>query len=186
MEDDFVIPGDFIGTSEEFIPGNGTYDEDENIYAAVIGIVRENKKEKKVEIIPKTSVPSVIESGDIVLSRVTEVKESVVLVDIACIKGKEDREMATAEYGVIPISNVKNAYVSELGYEFGYMDIVRARVIDAKSMRLSTVGKDLGVIKSICKKCRAELIRNGNVLECQRCKRIETRNMSEDYGKGII
>ncbi|MDY6965736.1 MAG: exosome complex RNA-binding protein Csl4 [Halobacteriota archaeon] len=189
-EDNFVIPGDFIGTSEEFLPGYGTYDEKGNIYASTVGIVDTNKRERTVGVIPKTSIPSVIQTGDIVLGRITDVKDTVALVDIACIKGKEERGLANNEQGVVHISNVKDAYVSKLTYEFGYRDIIKAKVIDSRSMRLSTVGKDLGVIKSICSKCRGELQRKEDskegLLECIKCNRVETRNISEDYGQGVF
>ncbi|MCZ7401317.1 MAG: hypothetical protein O8C61_03760, partial [Candidatus Methanoperedens sp.] len=38
-----VLPGDLIGTSEEFIPRNGAYLEGGNIHAASTGIVNINK-----------------------------------------------------------------------------------------------------------------------------------------------
>ncbi|MBU2617438.1 MAG: exosome complex RNA-binding protein Csl4, partial [Euryarchaeota archaeon] len=90
------------------------------------------------------------------------------------------------EQGAIHISNIKDAYVKELGYEFGFRDIVRAKVIDAKTLRLSTDHKDLGVIKAICSRCRATLRRKGDKLECSKCGRIETRKIADDYGSGMI
>lgn len=189
-EDDLLLPGDFIGTSEEFMPGEGTYDENGNIYASTIGTLTNNVKERTVGIIPKTGVPSVVKTGDIIIGRVTEVKESVVVVSIACIKGKENRGLASTEQGVIHISNVKNAYISNLRYEFSYRDIVKAKVIDSKTLRLSTMEKGLGVLKSVCSKCKTPMNKkeggNSNVLECPSCKRVETRNVSEFYGEGVI
>jgi exosome complex component CSL4 len=46
--------------------------------------------------------------------------------------------------------------------------------------------KNLGVIKAICTKCRSALVRKESKLECPKCGRVETRKISEDYGKGII
>ncbi len=188
-EDNLMFPGDFIGTSEEFMPGEGTYDENGNIYASTIGILTNNTEERTVGIIPKTSVPSVVKTGDIIIGRVTEVKESVVVVSIAYIKGNENRSLANTEQGVIHISNVKNAYISNLRYEFSYRDIVKAQVIDPKSMRLSTVENGLGVLKSICSRCKTTMNKkeggNDNTLECPKCKRVETRNVSETYGSGV-
>ena len=108
------------------------------------------------------------------------------IVSIARLKGHEEREIATSTQGVIHISNVKSGYVNDLQHEFGYLDLVKARVIDARALRLSTEGKDLGVIKAICAKCRGDLKRKGNVLACERCKRVELRKISEDYGKGVL
>jgi len=188
-EDNLMFPGDFIGTSEEFIPGDGTYDENGNIYASTIGILTNNKEERTVGIIPKTGVPSIVKAGDVIIGRVTEVKESVAVVSIAYIKGKENRSLASTEQGVVHISNVKNAYISNLRYEFSYRDIIEAKVIDPKTMRLSTVEQGLGVIKSICNRCKTAMDKkegeNENLLECPKCKGVETRNVSESYGLGI-
>lgn len=186
IKDNFVIPGDFIGTSEEFLSRNGTYEDKGNIYAACTGVAKIDTKERSVSVVPQTDTPPVPKVGDIVIGRVSDIKSSVVLVDIARIKGQEDREIATLEQGAIHISNIKDAYVKELGYEFGFRDIVRAKVIDAKTLRLSTDHKDLGVIKAICSRCRATLRRKGDKLECSGCGRIETRKIADDYGSGMI
>ncbi|MDY6931658.1 MAG: exosome complex RNA-binding protein Csl4 [Halobacteriota archaeon] len=189
-DDNCVVPGDFIGTSEEFLPGYGTYDEKGSIYASAVGTVQTNNKDMTVTVIPKKVVPTTIEVGDIVYGRVTDVKDSVVLVDISGIKGKEPRGLEVAEQAVVHISNVKDAYVSQLSYEFGFRDIIKAKVIDSTNMRLSTIDKNLGVIKSICSRCRGEMRRKEGekegLLECTRCRRVESRNLSEDYGMGTI
>lgn len=185
-KDNFVIPGDFLGTSEEFLSRNGTYKDKSNIYAACTGVVKIDTKEKSISIVPQTDIPPVPKVGDIVLGRVLDIKSSVVLVDIARIKGQEDREIATLKQGAIHISNIKDAYVKELGYEFGFQDIIRAKVIDDQTLRLSTDNKNLGVIKAICSRCRAALKRADHKLECPKCGRIETRKIADDYGSGSI
>lgn len=185
-ENKLVLPGDFISTSEEFLAGEGTYDEDGSICAATVGTVNINAKEKMVAVNPKINAPPVSRLGDIVVGRVTDVKGSIALVDIARIKGHEDREIANPEKGAIHISNVKEAYVSDLSYEFGYGDIVKAKVIDVKSMRLTTVSEEFGVIKAICPQCKVGLTRKDNKLECPRCEGTYTRKISSDYGAGSI
>ena len=35
----FVVPGDFIGTEEEYLPGEGTAIDGENVYATLCGEV---------------------------------------------------------------------------------------------------------------------------------------------------
>lgn len=188
MTEKIVLPGDLVGTSEEFVAGSGTYDEKGNIYASTVGVVETNKKDRTVTVVPRTSTPPVVKVGDIVIGQITDIKGSVALVEIAGIKGKEDR-IATFEQAAIHISNVKTreeGFVEYLDREFGYFDIVKARVIDVKTMRLSTVDKDLGVLKALCSVCKTGLQRKGKVLECPKCKRTERRKISEDYGKGII
>jgi len=183
---DLVIPGDLIGASEEYLPGDGTYEERGKIFATITGKVETDKKDRTVRVIPVMKTPPMLKTGDIVVGRVVDLKNAVVLIDIARIKGHENREIANADQGAIHISNVKDSYVSKLETEFGQQDIIKARVIDDKSLRLSTVEKDLGVIKALCSRCRTPLVRKQNKLECPSCERIETRKISEDYGRGVI
>jgi len=184
-EKGIVVPGDFLGTSEEFTPGKGVYDEKGNIYATLIGGVSISDK-RVIEVQPKVEIPPTLKEGDVVLGRIEDIRDTVAIVSIACLKGHEEREIAASTQGVIHISNVRSGYVNDLQHEFGYLDLVKAKVIDAEALRLSTEGKDLGVIKAICAKCKRDLKRKGNTLACEGCKRVEVRNISEDYGKGLV
>ncbi len=181
-----VLPGDLIGTSEEYSPKNGTYVDKGNIYAAASGIVKVNMKDRSISVIPITNTPPHIQIGDIVIGQVTDVKDSVALVEIAGIKGKGEREIVNADQAAIHVSNVKDAYVKELYYEFAPFDIVKARVIDLRNMRLTTVDKELGVMKAYCGNCRAVLKIDNGKLKCPKCERTETRKISVDYGTGIV
>ena len=187
MEEDkrIVVPGDFLGTTEEFTLGSGVYAEEGNLYASQIGKISISAK-RVIDVLPVVETPPMLKEGDVVIGRIEDIKDTVAVVSIACVKGKETREIAASTQGVIHISNVKKGYVSELKQVFGYLDVVKAKVIDAKALRLSTEGRDLGVIKAMCMKCKGDLKRKGNVLACERCKRVEARKISEDYGKGVV
>lgn len=185
---EFVLPGDLVGTSEEFTARNGTYEERGNIYAATTGTVKVNNKSRSVSVIPLTNSPPTLNLGDIVVGQVTNMRESVALVEIAGIKGKGERGIVGDINAAIHVSNVKDAYVKDLNYEFATFDIVKAKVIDMRNLRLSTVGKELGVMKAYCTKCRTVLVKdNGNdKLKCPKCERTETRKLSSAYGTGIL
>lgn len=185
-EGKIVLPGDFIGTSEEFIPKDGAFEDKGNIYAAIAGTVKINNKERSVSVSPVTNVPPRLQVGDIVIGRITDLKESVALVEIAGIKGRGERAIVDAEEAAIHVSNVKDAYVKDLRFEFAPFDIVKARVLDLKNMRLTTVNKELGVMKAYCSNCRTVLKKDNGRLKCPECKRTETRKLSSDYGTGII
>ncbi len=66
----------------------------------------------------------------------------------------------------------------------GYMDIIKARVIDPERLSLSTKEPEMGVLKSICRICKHELVRDGDVLRCPNCGNVERRKVSKSYGKG--
>ncbi len=157
-----------------------------NIYASVSGNIKINNKDRSISVIPVTNTPPHLQVGDIVIGQVSDVKDSVALIDIAGIKGKGEREIVNIEQGAIHVSNVKDAYVKDLYYEFAPFDIVKARVLDLRNMRLGTVNKELGVMKAYCGNCRTVLKFDNNKLKCPKCERIETRKLSSDYGTGII
>jgi len=183
---EFVVPGDEVGTSEEYSPGPGTYEDRGVIYASLTGRVRRDEHKHEVSIESVTDYPPVAHVGDVVIGRVVDVKPSVALVAMERLADHLDREIANDAQAAIHISNVKDSYVQELSQEFAFHDIVKARVIDLRTMRLSTEDKQMGVIKAVCQRCKVPLKLEGRKLKCPRCNRIETRKISEDYGTGLI
>lgn len=145
-----------------------------------------NNKGRSISVIPVTNSPPEIKVGDIVVGQVTDVKDSVVLVEIARIKGKGEREIINIEGAAIHVSNVKDEYVKGLNQEFSPFDIVKGKVIDLRNMRLTTVDREFGVIKAYCSKCKIPLKIEDSKLKCPKCERTETRKTSSDYGTGII
>ncbi len=125
-----VVPGDFLGTSEEFTQGKGVYDEEGNLYALQIGEIGINDK-RGMDVLPLVETPPILKEGDVVIGRITDIRDTVAIVSIACMsmKGKEKREIAASTQGVIHISNVKKGYVSELQQEFGYLDVRGAKSV---------------------------------------------------------
>ncbi|MCX9075160.1 MAG: exosome complex RNA-binding protein Csl4 [Candidatus Methanoperedens sp.] len=148
--------------------------------------MKTNPKDRSISVSPVTNTPPRLQIGDIVIGQITDVKDSVALIEIAGIKGKGEREIVGAEDAAIHVSNVKDAYVRELSLEFAPFDIVKARVLDLRNMRLTTVNKELGVMKAYCTNCRTVLKKDNDKLKCPKCKRIEARKLSSDYGKGVI
>jgi len=183
----FVMPGDLIGTSEEFTPAEGTYEEGGEIFASATGRVSVNLNSRAISITSRTKTPPRLSLGDVVIGRVSDVKSSMVLVEMAHIKGKGEREFVSPGDAVIHVSNIKDSYVKDILTEFQPFDIVKAKVIDVRNTRLSTLGEEFGVMKAFCTKCRGVLRKTENSsLKCSNCDRVETRKISSDYGTGII
>lgn len=183
---EFVIPGDVIGTVEEFTPMECTYERNGDIYASATGIVKVNPRRRTISVKPLTATPPRIEVGDTVLGRITDLRESVALVEIAQVQGEGERQIVNLAPAAIHVSNVKDSYVKELYHEFTPFDIVKARVIDLKNMRLSTQDKDMGVVKAYCSGCKTPLKLENGKLKCPKCERVERRKISSSYGTGIF
>ncbi|WP_440945816.1 exosome complex RNA-binding protein Csl4 [Methanosarcina sp. T3] len=181
----FVLPGELVGTTEEFKPGGGTVVIGGDIYSTATGNVFIDRKARVVSVKPNTLTPNILKVGDIIYGRITDVRESGAMVEVAGIEGKEDREIVGSRPGDIHVSNVRDSYVKRLSDEFRPSDIVRARVIDVDRMRLTTSEDSLGVVKAYCSNCRGELVLEGKKLKCPVCNMTETRKISTEYGKGI-
>ncbi|TGC11180.1 RNA-binding protein [Methanolobus halotolerans] len=185
-EKHFVMPGDLVGTTEEFTAGNGTYVDVGDIHSIGTGYVHIDRKSREISVVPKTKTPPELCEGDIVIGGITNLRDSVVLVDIGGIKGKGDREFQMNGPAAIHVSNVRDSYVKNLSQEFSMSDVVKAKVINTQNMRLSTSEKSLGVMKAYCSRCRTVLELEGNRLKCPACGRTEKRKLSSDYGTGIL
>jgi exosome complex component CSL4 len=181
-----VLPGDFIGTTEEFRAGEQTYERTGGVYAAITGTVRVNTARRLVSVIPCTDTPPVLKRGDIVIGQIVGLRDSLAMVTIAGAKGVVDREIPNVGSAVVHVSNVKRAYVKDISHEFGIFDIVKAKIIDLSNMRLDTSEPEMGVMKALCSKCRTALVRHDSKLKCPECGRIETRKLATGYGTGII
>lgn len=181
----FVLPGELVGTTEEFKPGAGTAVIGGDIYSTATGNVLIDRKARVVSVKPKTLTPNILKVGDIIYGRITDVRESGAMVEVAGIEGKENREIVNVRSGDIHVSSVRDSYVKRLSDEFRPSDIVRARVIDVERMRLTTAEDSLGVVKAYCSNCRGELVLEGKKLKCPVCNMTETRKISTEYGKGI-
>ncbi len=181
----FVLPGEIVGTTEEFKPGPGTVISAGDIYSTATGNVIIDRKVRIVSVKPNTLTPNILKVGDIVYGKITDVRESGAMVEVAGIEGKEDREIVNSRLGDIHVSNVRDSYVKRLSDEFRPSDIIRAKVIDTERIRLTTAEDSLGVVKAYCSNCRGELELEGKKLKCPVCNMTETRKISTEYGKGV-
>ena len=185
MDGCFVLPGDMVGSLEEFVPGDYTYAREGMIFANTAGLVRVDPKTRSASIIPKTNPPVKLGQGDIVVGEVIDLKDSLVIVSLAFKKGHEDRPISDEE-ATIHISNVRNSYVKDLRSLFSMRDILKAKIVDGRQMRLSTGDEDLGVIKAYCNRCLTGLMKKDGKLVCPNCGNNETRKMSSAYGLGVV
>ncbi len=180
MENNRFI-GDYIGTIEEFMPGEGTYAEDGKIYASNIGKMVLDRENHIARIDGK--FPPELKVRSIVFGDVLNIKKNVVTVIVRKIQGfSREFEIKSAIY----VSNISNSYVEKPEDLFGIGDIVKAKVIKIMPgiVDLSTKG-NLGVVKAFCKRCRYPLIKSenyGEKLICPVCNHREDRKISEDYG----
>lgn len=181
---DFVMPGDALGIIEQYLPGDGTYDEEGYIKSSVLGNVNIDFKNRKINVDAKTGSPVLLKLGDIVYGQVTDVRGQRALIDI---QGKKDetRQLAIPYLGAIHISQVKNGFLDWLTDALRIGDIIEAKVsrITGDNIDLNTTADDCGIVKAMCSRCRSYLktTNKGNELYCENCDRTEKRKISTNY-----
>ncbi|MFP4608210.1 MAG: exosome complex RNA-binding protein Csl4 [Candidatus Aenigmatarchaeota archaeon] len=179
-----VLPGDKVGTSEEWLAGEGTFEDGGNIYATQVGrlVFDDEALEAKVEAMN----PIVeVEKGDIIYGSVFMRKESMVVIMIEKVEGVS-RDVKEDVEGTLHISEVSDDYTEKLKDEFLVGDIIRAKVTQVEpAIKLSTVGKNFGVVSGNCPKCRKpmEFKRKKGKLYCENCEVFSDRNIARVYGK---
>ncbi|WP_409200175.1 exosome complex RNA-binding protein Csl4 [Methanobrevibacter sp. DSM 116169] len=179
---DFVMPGDFLGIIEQFLPGDGTYDDEGNIKSNIIGNV--SIENKKISVIAKTDEPSILKINDKIYAQVSDLRGQRALININNIKDI-DRQLALPYLGAIHISQVKKGYLEKLTDAFRIGDIIEAEVvkITGDSVDLNTFDGECGVVKAMCTRCRSYMktTPQENELECENCGKKERREISNNY-----
>ena len=182
-EGDSVLPGERLGVIEEFLPGQGTFqDEDDVVYASVTGIVHIDMKERKISVEPTTRIPVYPKRNDIVLGVIQHVTKKSAIVNIFQIN---DEPCPISFSGYLFIKNSAGGYIEQMRDIFAPGDLVMARVQQQTDglARLSTVGSRYGVFQASCSRCGGPLHKQGRRLECLECGNFEERKLSQQYGK---
>ncbi len=184
MAKELVLPGDYLGTAEEFVPGHGTYEDNGKIYAALLGHREVNPKDRAVRVVALNAIPQ-LEEGDEVYARVDEVKSAMVVTTVLSLAGGR-RAVPGAPEGTIHISKAKEEYTDSLGSEFAPGDIVLAKVLQSRpTIKLTTAAHALGVVSARCQACHALLLLQGREPTCPRCGHRERRKTARGrHGSG--
>ena len=181
---DFVMPGDVLGVSEQFLPDKWTYDDGGYIKASVLGTVDIGSSNKKISIIPSSGTPAILNVGDSVYGEITDVRGQRATINVQKMKGT-NRRLALPYMAAIHISQVKRGYLEKLIDAYRIGDVIEAKVskIMGDNLDLNTEDKENGVVKAICTRCRAYMIPTGRRDEvyCEVCDRRERRKISINY-----
>ena len=182
-EEQIVMPGDKLGIIEQYLPGEGTYDDNGEIKSSVLGNVKITHKMKVISV-ESDAKPALLKVGDVVYGQITDIKPQRANVKIDCIKDNA-RPLALPYMGAIHISQAKKDYLEKLSDAFRIGDIVQAKVvkITGDNVDLGTVDDDCGVLKAMCTRCRDYMhtTKKQNELQCNTCNKKEKRKISKNY-----
>ncbi len=181
-----VMPGDPLALAEEFLPGPGTYLDEETgvVRASVRGEARYNYATRTVEVRP--SRPLLIpRAGSAAAGLVTQVRHDVVLVELYGEMRLQPSPKWLYEYsgrflGAIPIANISEEYIKDISEYYRPGDIVLVRVLNnTNPYHLTTKQPQFGVVYAECSRCGARLEPvNPRTMRCPRCGHVEKRKVS--------
>jgi exosome complex component CSL4 len=175
-----VLPGDLLGTAEEYVPGRGTYEDHGKIFAALMGHKHVDARDKAVRVDAIHAIPNVSEE-DLVYARVDEVKSAMAVCTVLSLATGR-RGVPGAPEGTVHISKARDGYTESLGDAFQPGDILLARVLQSHpTIKLTTAPATLGVVSARCQVCHGLLEKGPKELACPRCGNRETRKMAQDY-----
>jgi exosome complex component CSL4 len=173
-----VLPGDYLGAAEEFLPGRGTYENRGRIYASLLGTPAVDPRDRSIRVDARNGIPT-IEEGDLVFARVDEIKTAMAICTILSTS-TSPRPVPGAPEGTVHISKAKEGYTETLSGEFAVGDILVARVLQAHpSVKLTTAPAPLGVVAARCQVCHALLRIGPKELVCPRCGHVERRKLAQ-------
>ena len=174
------VPGEIIGTEEEYLAGRGTYSHNGVIRTAVMGELHVDQK-RRATIVPFERLPD-IKIGNVVYGKIEEIFESVAFVSVEVVQ-KNKKERTIILPGVIPVSEIKTEYVRSIRDELRIGDIIVGTISKITPFRIevSLKARGMGVVKAFCTVCRNELQRRGRDLVCPNCGHRETRKLSSQY-----
>lgn len=175
-----VLPGELVAVSEEFMAGEGTYDQDGKIYSSYVGEL-DLDTQQKVARVKAFNPPVQLKVGDVVYGTVRDVKETMAMVTLFQAEGT-DRGISSETEASLHISKISSGYTESIRNELRKTDIIRAEVIQTSpSLQLATDRDNLGVLRALCIRCRSHLSRKGRDLYCENCERTESRKAASDY-----
>ncbi len=177
-----VLPGDVLGVIEEFLPGNGVYEDEEGqLHSQVVGIPIFDLMEHVVSIKSLTAPSPTPNIGDTVLARIIDVKSTFATAKIFRIEGRESKNINLFT-GILHISKVSTSFIRSMYSVVRIGDIIRARVLNSVSPYLLSIrGKDYGVTLAFCSQCLGPLVPRDLELYCPRCRRSEKRKIAFKY-----
>ena len=180
LDGTFVVPGERLGVVEEFDPGRGTVEVNGIVYSSQTGTAALDAKRHIVTVKTAAGPPVVPEEGSSVVGVVEKVQEKMAIVNIVMVDG---RKMELPFTGMLHISNSSPRFERIMGEVCKPNDILKAKVIDTSQRipKLTTVGRELGVIKAYCSRCGNELVLSGRILRCSVCRNVERRRLAEEF-----
>lgn len=181
-QSEFVLPGDELGAIEELSTGEGTYEENGTVRAAIVGTTFIDMINRRGNVInQKRPGLLALKKAKYVYFLVEQLREDVAL---GTIVGIDEKPVQSHLSAYIHISQIVNARVERISDYLRPGDIVKAKVLAPYlPVPLTIKQRDLGVVYARCSRCGTEMRQTDEEhLRCPVCKNVETRKLPEVRG----
>jgi exosome complex component CSL4 len=174
-----VLPGDFLASPEEFLPGKNTYEQGDSVRARLPGRVEKDLSKREVSVRP-SAVARTLKVGDIVVGQVEAAMTSTAGVRISYLNGVETR----AGFPGTIFTRGERGGRGERRTYVKLADVVRAKVSSTLNgmNQLSIDEPHLGVLAGLCSVCGAPLVGGDGRARCDNCGNVEERKFADDFG----
>jgi exosome complex component CSL4 len=177
-----VLPGDKLAVSEEFLPGQHTYDDSGLIRALTVGSVQKDVANREISVKPSV-VPEIIKVDDWITGQVEAAQSNSANVKIYFLNGKATHKDFSGMLSLRGLSGGGRGARRTTPVKSG--DIVRARVFSLLNgiIHVTIDEPDMGVVAALCGNCGRPLLRgSATKVKCDECGNVEERKLARDFG----
>ncbi len=168
MDRVLVVPGEELGTEEEYEARGHAHISDYRVLSSAIGIAHFNRSLHVVHVVPVKHhyYPAF---NDVVRCVVVSITGRAAIMRCFAVE-RDDR----VEYLKYPVTGIVPSIFSgehSIDEAVGIGDVVRGRVVSRKGppFTVSIGGFAFGVVSAMCPRCRGHMRRRGSHLYCPRC-----------------
>jgi exosome complex component CSL4 len=174
-----ALPGDFLASPEEFLPGKNTYEQADSVRATLSGQVEKDLSKREVAVRPAV-IAKTLKVGDVVVGQVEAAMTSTAGVRISYLNGVE----TLAGFPGTIVTRGERGGRGERPTYVKLADVVRARVASTlNGMNLLSIDEPHhGVLAALCSVCGAPLFRGDGRARCEQCGNVEERKFADDFG----
>jgi len=177
-----ALPGDKLAVSEEFLPGQHTYDDSGLIRALTAGTVVKDAKNMEISVKPAVQ-PELIKVDDWITGQVEGSQANSANVMIYFLNGKMTHKEFSGMLSLRGLSGGGRGARRTTPVKTG--DVVRCRVFSLVNgmIHLTIDEPDMGVVAALCGNCGRPLLRGSTTkAKCDECGNVEERKLARDFG----
>jgi exosome complex component CSL4 len=180
-EERLVFPGEHLFSCEEFEPGQNTFCREDESYSSAFGKVEIN--EGTVLIKRRDESLRSPKEGTVLFCLVRRADPHKARLECIMESEAEGKDRGPQIDAVLPVANISRSHVGSVRDAIRVGDVLKARIgriKDGGEIEISLVGKDFGVIKAFCTRCRHSMQLKTDTFICDNCGRTEKRKIPGD------